>query len=133
MAVGLGAAAAAQGRGAGAACAVPRCILFLPLWWGSSMGSNSSSGTIMGSIRYATGSNCTREGDSGQGCCSACPSWDSSGSGTYGVEDVEEALAGGQAVVGVDALHSPHGEEHPDGRAEGEEDAGPVVELGVVC
>lgn len=60
--MGLGAAAAALGRGAGAACAIPRCILFLPLWWGSSMGSNSSSGTIMGSIRYATGSNCTREG-----------------------------------------------------------------------
>lgn len=57
----------------------------------------------------------------------------SSGSYTYGVEDVEEALAGGQAVVGVDALHSPHREEHPDGRAKGKEDAGLVVQLGVVC
>lgn len=133
MAVGLGAAVAALGWGTGAACAIPRCILFLPLWWGSSMGSNSSSGTIMGSIRYATGSNCTREGDSGQGSCSTCLTQDSSGSYTYGVEDVEEAFAGGQAVVWVDPLHSSHGEEHPDGRAKGKEDGGLVVQLGVVC
>lgn len=49
--MGLGAAGAALGWGTGAACAIPRCILFLPLWWGSSIGSNSRSGTIMGSMR----------------------------------------------------------------------------------
>lgn len=37
--------------------ALPKCILFLPLWWGSNIGSNSTSGTIKGSILYATGSN----------------------------------------------------------------------------
>lgn len=36
----------------------PRCILFLPLWWGISIGSRSTSETIIGSIRYATGSYC---------------------------------------------------------------------------
>ena len=50
-----------------------------------------------------------------------------SGSCTYGVEDVEEALAGGQAVVRVDALHSSHRQKHPDGRAESKEDGGLVV------
>lgn len=131
--MGPGAAVPARGRETGAACAVPRCILFLPLWCGSSIGSNSRSGTIMGSIRYATGSNCTEEGDSGQGSCSTCLTQDSSGSYTYGVEDVEEAFAGGQAVVGIDALHSSHCEKHPDGRAKGKEDGGLVVQLGVVC
>lgn len=67
-----------------------------------------------------------------ESCCTCLP-LASSGSYTYGVEDVEEAFAGGQAVVGVDALHSSHREEHPDGGPESKEDGGFVVQLRVVC
>lgn len=62
--------AVALGWGEGWPRSLPRCILFLPLWCGSSMGSNSRSGTIMGSILYATGSNC---GESSERGLSAVP------------------------------------------------------------
>lgn len=61
------------------------------------------------------------------------PAQESSASYTYRVEDVEEAFAGGQAVVGVDPLHSSHREKHPNGRPKSEEDGGLVDQLGIVC
>lgn len=63
---------------------------------------------------------------------SIAPQQEGSGSYTYGVEDVEEALAGGQAVIRVDPLHSSHREEHPDGRPKSKEDGGLVEQLRVV-
>ena len=62
-----------------------------------------------------------------QGSCSRHPTQEGSGSYTYRVEDVEEAFAGGQAVVWVDPLHSSHCEKHPDGRPKSKEDGGLVV------
>lgn len=61
------------------------------------------------------------------------PAQEGSASYTYRVEDVEEAFAGGQAVVGVDPLHSSHREKHPNGRPKSEEDGGLVDQLGIVC
>lgn len=48
------------------------------------------------------------------------------------MEDVEEALAGGQAVIRVDSLHPSHREEHPNGRPKGKEDGRLVEQLRVV-
>lgn len=62
-----------------------------------------------------------------QGSCSMPLTQEGSGSYTYGVEDVEEAFAGGQAVVWVNPLHSSHCEKHPDGRPKSKEDGGLVV------
>lgn len=51
---------------------------------------------------------------------------------THRMEDVVEAAAGGEAVVGVDPLQAPDGQEHSNRRAEGKESLGVEAELWVI-
>lgn len=48
------------------------------------------------------------------------------------MEDVVEAAAGGEAVIGVDPLQASDGQEHSDGRAESKEGLGAEAELRVI-
>lgn len=51
---------------------------------------------------------------------------------THRMEDVVEAAAGGEAVVGVNPLQASDGQEHSNRRAEGKEGPGVEAELWVI-